>query len=135
MVDAKNRQLGKPIDGVNHFYDGAGNLVRAGFQADGVSPAWEWTYDALNTQQRYKRTFPDGTFQEYIYLYGPGDLRLMEFDGATGVRKMTYRNLDGSLLREYEVSLRADKASGSTSRATREKSGPTRRTSSTAPWA
>ncbi|MDY7096019.1 MAG: RHS repeat-associated core domain-containing protein, partial [Acidobacteriota bacterium] len=71
--------------------------------ADGISPVWEWTYDALNMQQRYKRTFPDGTFQEYIYLYGPGDLRLMEFDGQTGVRKMTYRNLDGSLLREYEV--------------------------------
>ncbi|MDY7093083.1 MAG: RHS repeat-associated core domain-containing protein, partial [Acidobacteriota bacterium] len=103
MVDAKNRQLGKTIDGVNHFYDGAGNLVRAGFQADGISPVWEWTYDALNMQQRYKRTFPDGTFQEYIYLYGPGDLRLMEFDGQTGIRKMTYRNLDGSLLREYEV--------------------------------
>ncbi|MDY7096456.1 MAG: RHS repeat-associated core domain-containing protein, partial [Acidobacteriota bacterium] len=103
MVDGKNRQLGKTIDGVNHFYDGAGNLVRAGFQADGVSPVREWTYDALNMQQRYKRTFPDGTFQEYIYLYGPGDLRLMEFDGATGVRKMTYRDLGGSLLREYEV--------------------------------
>ncbi|MCB1058358.1 MAG: hypothetical protein KDD11_22890, partial [Acidobacteria bacterium] len=104
VVNAKNH-LVRTTDATTQdiYYDGAGNLIRAGFLGDGVSPLWEWEYDALGMQHRFYWNQNAGDPDDYIYLYGPGNLRMLEFNGVTGVRNLTFRDLDGSILREYDV--------------------------------
>ncbi len=65
----------------NWFYDVAGNLTSINKDSSG-SPEIEMTYDALGMQNAFRRDSPLG-LQFVVYVFGPGNLRLLTFEGAS----------------------------------------------------
>ncbi|MCB1057859.1 MAG: hypothetical protein KDD11_20350, partial [Acidobacteria bacterium] len=106
LVDAKNRVTGfGPENSIS--YDAAGNLTAQGF-ALGIpagSVARTYEYDALNMASKLSIEPSDAgePLHELIYIYGPGNYRVMVFDGETGKRHWTLRDLDGKPLRQLWV--------------------------------
>ncbi|MEM7050378.1 MAG: RHS repeat-associated core domain-containing protein [Acidobacteriota bacterium] len=97
-VDGNNRVRG--FGGlIDSHYDGAGNLIQKGL---GSPPAQEIEYDALNMQSAFRLTDSAGT-HESIYLYGPGNYRVMVFEGDTGRRYWNLRDSNGKTLRRLSV--------------------------------
>ena len=100
QVNVKNRVLAAP-GGAGFHYDAAGNLVRRGNLAASHE---EYGYDALNMPTRWALADGAGNLidnQEHLYLFGPGNYRVMVFDGKTGKRHWLLRDLGGKPLREY----------------------------------
>lgn len=89
-----------PYRGIYH--DAAGNMIRAGQRVDGRS-IHAMTYDGLNMQSSFKRTADDGSDSEHLYLYGPGNYRLMIVELPSTYRSYALRDPEGRVLREYEV--------------------------------
>ncbi len=78
-------------------YDGSGNLTRVG------SPAvFAMEYDALNQQAQFDNYVP-GQESIHLHAFGPGEFRLITFDGHTAERTFKLRDLSGRVLREYKV--------------------------------
>ena len=99
----RNRFLaGTPTGVQDTFYDLAGNTIKSGRFSNG-SPKWEMKYDGLNKQSHFIVNTPDQTSQQYLYAYGPGDLRLIFFDTANGQRTYRFRGADQKVLREFTV--------------------------------
>jgi RHS repeat-associated protein len=77
-------------------YDGAGNVV-----AVGPGPTFSMTYDAFDMQAELD--LHGGVGNQYLYAYGPGDLRLISLDWNGGFYTYHFRDLEGRVLRQYRV--------------------------------
>jgi len=109
QVDGKNRYrtgLAFPAP-VDIFYDVSGNMVKVGFRPSGRTLR-EWTYDSLGMVSNFEfhQDRPDGGTDTTAYpqVYGPGNYRFLTLDGSRGVREYTLRDLNGKVLRLWEVS-------------------------------
>ncbi|MEM7581858.1 MAG: RHS repeat-associated core domain-containing protein [Acidobacteriota bacterium] len=92
---ATNRMLngqGHPIT-----YDQSGNMTDVGAPA-----LYAMEYDALNQQIRFENTVP-GQQSVHLYGFGPGERRLIILDPSTSERTFKIRDLEGRVMREYEV--------------------------------
>ena len=87
-----NRMLGND----DIVYDGAGNVV-----AVGPGPTFSMTYDAFDMQAELD--LHGGVNNQYLYAYGPGDLRLISLDWNGGFYTYHFRDLEGRVLRQYRV--------------------------------
>ncbi len=101
----KNRLIDPEI-----AYDAAGNMVRFEYRIPGGvifptdSHVRHATYDALNMQSTLRRWDLLGTpVDDYLYIYGPGNVRLFVWDGIAAKRHFTFRDLNAKPLREMEV--------------------------------
>ena len=78
-------------------YDAAGNMATVG------SPVlYRMQYDALNQQVQFDNLVA-GQESTHLYGFGPGERRLIIFDGTTAERTFKFRDLEGRVLREYKV--------------------------------
>ena len=84
------------------FYDNAGNTTSVGLLPDGT-PRWEMKYDGLNKQTHFITNTPGEAPHQFIYVYGPGDLRLISFDSSNGERTYRFRGTGGKVLREFTI--------------------------------
>ena len=77
-IDSKNRMRGLDHD---IAYDRAGQMTQVGLLLDGT-PNISMEWDGLGMQLAFKRHSP--SFQQQVYVYGPGNLRLLSFDSRDG---------------------------------------------------
>ncbi len=77
-------------------YDGAGNIVQVGF-----APDFTMSHDAFDMQSELD--LHAGVNNQYLYAYGPGDLRLVTLDWNGGAFTFHFRDGQGRVLRQYRV--------------------------------
>ncbi len=94
-IDEKNRLLGI---GDDVTYDVAGQMTQIGRLLDG-SPNISVEWDGLGMQLAFKRHSP--AFQQQVYIYGPGNMRLLSFDSRDSTLTWNQRDLSGKILRTW----------------------------------
>lgn len=104
VADGKNRLVWAAGED-QIVYDSAGRLTHRGtFVQSPFTRESDFTYDALGMQTRHTVVDAAGNpLEDYLYFYGPGNYRVMVFEGATGKRHWKLRDLDGKPLRELWV--------------------------------
>lgn len=96
-IDGKNRRIGQVGLPPDTVYDAAGNVDYLGPEED---PFFDLDHDALNMITRFYRQLDDA---EFLYGYAPGNYRLISMDVSTGERFWTFRDQDGSIIREHRT--------------------------------
>ncbi len=100
----KNRLVGSAGPAPDIFYDAAGNMTSVGLHPFVGTPVRVATYDALNMQSTFRRLENNGApAEDFLYIYGPGNVRLLVWDGVALKRHFTFRDLNAKPLREMEV--------------------------------
>ncbi|MCG8455172.1 MAG: RHS repeat-associated core domain-containing protein [Holophagales bacterium] len=86
-------------------YDDAGQLTSAG-RNPFFQPIFRMGYDAFGLQSSFEQDGDGlvGPELSSLYVYGPGNFRLIEADALTGERSYTLRDMEGQPLREFQVS-------------------------------
>lgn len=105
-VDRKNRLLGISGAAPSHTFDGRGNLTSIQLSPGGT-PEIRMAYDAMGMQFDFWRDIrnipgvPDRTIHN-VYVYGPGNRRLLSFDNEEGALTYSLRSLDGKVLSTFK---------------------------------
>ena len=105
-ADPKNRMLGGTAGQVDTVYDQAGRFLFWDFLPAHPGYDAEFLYDALGMQTSFKRWIYDTSTgqwrnENYVDIYGPGNLRLFSWYNQDGSMVYSLRDLGGKILRTY----------------------------------
>jgi RHS repeat-associated protein len=99
-VDRKNRLLGNLGQTPSHTFDDRGNLTSIQLAPGGV-PEIRMFYDAMGMQFDFFRDLSDRTIHN-VYVFGPGNRRLVSFDNEEAALIYSLRSLDGKVLSTFK---------------------------------